>query len=75
MAARLGRAAKEARLAADLTLLDVATVAGVGQTTVHRFENEGRFRLETDEIVAAYAQLLELDPSELWRRALERPDP
>lgn len=75
MAARLGRTARDARLAANLTLLDVATVAGVGQTTIHRFELGERFRVETDRIVDAYAQLLDLEPAELWRRALEQPDP
>lgn len=74
MAARLGRVAKQARLAAGLTLLDVATVAGVGQTTIHRFETGDRFRVETDRIVDAYAELVDVDPAELWRRALERPE-
>lgn len=74
MAARLGRVAKESRLAAGLTLLDVATVAGVGQTTIHRFETGDRFRVETDRIVDAYAELVDIDPADLWRRALERPE-
>lgn len=75
MASRLGATAKAARQHAGLTLLDIATEAGVGQTTIHRFETGNRFRVETDRIVDAYAQLLDLPAEVLWRRALDRADP
>jgi hypothetical protein len=55
--------------------MDVAVTAGVAQTTIHRFENADRFRLDTDRIVEAYARLLHVTGEDLWRAALERPDP
>lgn len=72
MAARLGAAAKEARVQAGLTLLDIATSAQVSESVISRFEQGTGWRRQTDEIIAAYERECGLDSDELWRRALER---
>jgi transcriptional regulator with XRE-family HTH domain len=74
MAARLGAAAREGRETAGLSLLDIATTAGVSQTTIHRFELGDGWRRQTDQIVNAYARELGVDAEDLWKAALERRD-
>lgn len=70
MGARLGRTCKQARLDAGLRMIDIATVAGVDQATISLFEGGRGWRRRTDEIVEAYEQECELEPGELWRRAV-----
>jgi transcriptional regulator with XRE-family HTH domain len=73
MAQRLGAACREARRAAGLRQIDIATAAGVDHSTISRFETGygNRWREDTDDIVAAYAHELGITPEELWRRALD----
>lgn len=72
MAQRLGSVARAAREEADCSLMDIATRAGVGQTSVHRFERGRGWSYKTDEIVAAYEHECQLEPGELWRRAINQ---
>lgn len=72
MAARLGATCREARKVAGLRQIDVATRAGVAETTIGRFERGARWAWNTDAIVAAYAQELGVKPDDLWRSALRR---
>ena len=69
----LAAAAKEAREAADpkRKIIHIAVVADVDPSTIWRFER-GHWPRNADDIIAAYAAELGLDPLELWKRALER---
>lgn len=73
MAVRLGAAARDLREArGDITLMDIANRAGVGQTAIHNFELGRGWRRQTDEIVAAYARELGMKPEAIWQAALNR---
>jgi len=72
MEARLGAAARELRIAAGLSLMDIANRAGVSQSGIGRFEQGRGWRRDTNAIVAAYAHELGLQPEDIWRAALER---
>lgn len=52
--------------------MEIAVVAGMAQTTVHRFEAGDGWRRETDSIVAAYEKLRDMEERELWRRAVDQ---
>lgn len=67
----MGRAAREARIRADLSLLDIAVTAGVSQPTLTRFERGRGWRRDMNEIVAAYAEACGTTPEDLWRAALD----
>ena len=71
MAARLGAECRQRR-GREFTLARVAAHAEVSQGTVHHFEDGEWWVRRTDEIVAAYAELLDTTPCELWRAALDR---
>lgn len=72
VAGDLGRVCREARIAAGLRSIDIATAAGVSEGTVSKFElGRGGWRRETDAIVAAYERECGLEPRELWRRAAD----
>lgn len=73
MAARLGGACRALRVQRGLSALDIATAAQVNESTISRFERGDGWRRETDRIVAAYAELLEVPADELWRAAFEMP--
>lgn len=73
MARRLGTAGRQVRKDADLTLMDIATRAGVSQSTVLNFEQGDRWVRATDKIVDAYELEAGLAPDELWWRALQQP--
>lgn len=75
MAARLGRAARQRREHTGLHLIDIATEAGVGQTTVHRFEAGTRWVQRTDDLDDAYARLCDTTPEDIWRTAIDLDDP
>lgn len=72
MARRLGATCKEARQTAGLNLLDIATRAGVSQTTIHYFERGDWWARKTDQIVAAYARELGMSAEDIWLAALKR---
>lgn len=74
MAVRLGEAARQMRKQHGFRLIDVATEAGVSESTIHYFERGTAWRRETDTIVRAYATLADVTPDELWYRALALPD-
>lgn len=74
MAARLGAVARQRRLDAGLTLMDIANRAGVSQGTIHHFETRGSWSPKTDKIVAAYARETGATERELWEAALSLPD-
>lgn len=67
----LGRAARELRERHDVTLMDVANRAGVSEAAVSRFEAGKGWRRRTDEIVAAYALELGVQPDDVWQGALD----
>lgn len=71
MAFWLGRAARDLRERHGVTLLDVATRAGVSESVVSRFEQGTGWRRRTDAIVAAYARELGVTPQDVWSAALE----
>lgn len=73
MATNLGAVARNARIEAGLTLMDIATRAGVSQGTIYYFETRGSWSPKTDKIVAAYAQELGVTERDLWQAALEHP--
>lgn len=67
----LAQAAKEARESAGRMQVHVAASMNKDQSTVYRFEQGQHWPRNTDEIVAAYADDLDLEPQDLWERALE----
>jgi transcriptional regulator with XRE-family HTH domain len=73
MAERLGATCRDARQAAGLSLLDIATRADVSQTTIHYFETDGTYwSPKTDVIVNAYARETGRRARDLWQEALDR---
>jgi hypothetical protein len=66
----LGRVAREARLAAGVTQIDVATRAGTNHATISRFEGGQRWPLDPDCVVDAYEHECGLADDEIWRRAI-----
>lgn len=70
MPERLGAVCREARLAHQLRLIDIATIAGVSEATISNFEAGQGWRRQTDDIVIAYERECGLPPGELWRRAI-----
>lgn len=65
----LARVAREARLAAALRQLDIATAAGVSHETVSRLERAEGWPLEADRLIDAYEGECGLRRGELWLRA------
>lgn len=72
MLEHLGAVLREARLAAGLRQIDIATVAGVGHVTLSRLERGVRWPEGLDSVIGAYAQETGRDPADLWAAALER---
>lgn len=71
MLKRLGRAAKEARLVAGLTQLDIATAAGVSHGAISRFEGGKAWpKIGADRLVGVYEGECRLQQDELWERAI-----
>jgi transcriptional regulator with XRE-family HTH domain len=68
----LGRVAREARLEAERTQLDIAVRAGTNHATISRFELGRSWPLDPDRVVAAYERECGLKTDELWRRAILR---
>jgi hypothetical protein len=72
MLQQLARVAREARLAAGLRQLDVATAAGVSHETISHLERAEGWPLDPDRIVRAYETECGLDPGTLWKLAAEK---
>lgn len=72
MAARLGAACRASRVQRGLSALDIASAAGVNESTISRFEHGDGWRRETDRIVAAYARETGTTPDDLWQAALQQ---
>jgi transcriptional regulator with XRE-family HTH domain len=72
MLQQLARVAREARLAAGLRQLDIATAAGVSHETISHLERADGWPLDPDKIVGAYEDECDLQPGELWKRAAAR---
>lgn len=71
MLGELGKVAQEARVNADVAQSAVADKAGVNISNISRFE-AGSLTApprKLDAILAAYAELTHLEPSDLWLMA------
>lgn len=68
----LAAVAREARVAADRTQLDIAVTAGVSHATISRFERAAGWPLNPDAVITAYEQEIGLESGALWKRAAER---
>ena len=66
----LARACKAAREAAGRKQVHVAASANSDQSTIARFEKATAWPRATDQIVAAYADDLDIDPLDLWQEAM-----
>lgn len=69
----LAQAAKELRLQTTPTTKQVeiaATVGGIDQSTIYRFEQGQAWPRQTDIVIAAYAEELGLDGRDIWELAL-----
>jgi len=68
----LAAAAREAREQADprRKIIHIAVVADMDPSTIWRFEH-GHWPRNADEIIAAYAEELDVTSRELWERALQ----
>lgn len=74
MDAKLGKAARLARRQHGLRIIDVATLAGLTESGLSKWERDARFSPRTNQIVAAYAEALRIEPEDLWRAALDLDD-
>lgn len=68
---RLGRVAREARLAAGRTQLDIATAAGVSNPVISRLEGGKRWPEDPDQVIEGYERECGLRQDELWKRAVD----
>jgi transcriptional regulator with XRE-family HTH domain len=68
----LAGVAREARLAADLRQLDIATAADVSHEMISRLERAQSWPKNPDRIIGAYEKECGLPEGELWRRAVGR---
>jgi hypothetical protein len=68
----LAEAAKELRETADpkRKIIHVAVIADMDPTTIWRFE-KGQWPRDADQVIAAYATELGLEPIDIWAKALE----
>lgn len=58
-------------MAADRKQVHIGAEADRDQSSIYRFEQGEAWPRDTDLIVAAYAQDLGIDPTELWEAALK----
>jgi transcriptional regulator with XRE-family HTH domain len=70
MLEQLGRVALEARTAAELRQIDIATAASVSHAVISNLERGFRYPQRLDDVVAAYEKECGLEVGELWRRAV-----
>jgi hypothetical protein len=67
----VAEAAREAREEADRLQVHIAAELNKNQSAIARFEEHANQPRDIDETVAAYAADLDIDPRQLWARALE----
>ena len=67
----LAAVAKEARREAEIKPARIAVTIDTDLSTIYRFE-KGRWPRDVDQIIAGYAEELEIEPIELWKVALAR---
>lgn len=68
----LARAAKELREEAGRKQVHIAATMSIDQSSIYRFEQGNAWPRQTDLVVAAYAEDLEIaDARDIWRRALD----
>lgn len=67
----VAEAAKEAREEANRLQVHIAAEMDKNQSTVARFEDHTSTPRNVDAMIAAYGRDLDLDPRQLWARALE----
>lgn len=67
----LGRAARNARKAAEVKLIRIAYVLDRAEATLSRFERGEVQPADVDAVVLAYARELEINPLALWADALD----
>jgi transcriptional regulator of aromatic amino acid metabolism len=67
----VAEAAKELRLGAGRKLVHPAASGNMDQSTLYRFERHQGQPESIDATVAAYADDLDIEPIEIWERALE----
>lgn len=68
----IAQTCRDARLEQQHLLSEVAAELRVDQSTVGRFETGRMRKIDIDAMVDAYARDLQLQPRELWVRALQR---
>lgn len=66
----LAQAAKQAREAAGRKQVHVAASANKDQSSIYRFEAAQGWSRDTDLILAAYADDLDIDPLDIWETAI-----
>jgi hypothetical protein len=67
----IAEAAKEAREEAGRLQVHVAAGLDKNQSAIARFEDHKNQPRDLDQTIAAYAEDLDIDPRQLWARALE----
>lgn len=67
----IAQTCRDARLEQQHLLSEVAAELRVDQSTVGRFETGRMRKIDIDAMVDAYARDLQLQPRELWVRALQ----
>jgi transcriptional regulator with XRE-family HTH domain len=67
----LAQAARELREAAGRKQVHVAASASMDQSTVNRFERGETQPAHVDTMIAAYADDLEIQPIDVWQRAID----
>lgn len=67
----LARAASEMRDEHDRKLVNIASSLGRSESTVSRFEKAVGWPERPDAMIDAYADDLDINPIEIWSRALE----
>lgn len=67
----VARSAAELREAAGRKMVHIAASADVTESTISRFEKALSWPHQADRLIAAYANDLDVDVFDIWRRAFE----
>jgi hypothetical protein len=67
----LARAAKEERLKRGRKQVHIAATIDKDQSTVNRFEQGEHWPRDVDELLAGYAEDLDINAQDLWAKALK----
>jgi hypothetical protein len=67
----LAQAAKALRRAGGRKTVNIGSSLGMSESTISRFENAKGWPERPDQMVAAYADDLDVDAIDIWARALE----